>query len=394
MTQKEGQLNEKLSFNIVFIGIFIIFTFLCNNEYLGITEYYYLPIISILFSIIGFIKKPMKIKVEHWCSFFIIVYIIAGIAINDVRLEKGIILSYIVFILLFLLTTLNRINKREIQFLINSYIISAVIMSMIIIVFRNEFNGWVGTYRYTLKFNNETYVDPNFMGAFLVTPAIFSLNKIIRKKTKLSFYINCIIFLLISMAVFLTGSRAALISLIGSIVLILIYYKNIKVLIISFISISFISLVLLKTLPEGTIERMFFNSYVDGSNITRLRNWIHGIEAFSYKPFWGYGCIDTDSILISVFGYSHAIHNTYIAFLAQFGIFGFIPIVVILIKAILYSFRRGYRLLIPIIFQLIFTSTMIEENTSVIFWIVLIIIYTIINYKINNPNQKIEDIIY
>lgn len=386
--------NKKISMNIMFFGICMIFIFACNNIYLGITEYYYFPVISIIFSILYFFKKNIKMKLEHWCGIFIIYYIFVGCLKINITLDSGVLLSYVVLILLFLFITLKKVNKREIGFLINCYIISAVIISLNIVILRNEFNGWVNTYRYTLKFLNNTYVDPNFIASFLIVPAIFSFNKIVRKKNNFKIYLNLLIFLLISIAIFLTGSRSALVALALGVILILIYYRDIKSLSIFFISMCLIIIAMVNILPSGTIDRMFINSYLDVSNITRINNWIHGFKAFSKNPILGYGCVDSNTILINVFRYPHAIHNTYITFLVQLGLIGFIPLMIIIIKAIIYSFKKGYRLLIAIIFPLIFASTIIEQNTSITFWSTLIIIYTIINYKMDNTNQKIEDIIY
>lgn len=394
MPIKRNFLNKNISLDILFLGFFLILTFKCNSNYLGITENYYFLIISILFSILYLKKEVVKIRFENFCIIFFIYYILLQLLIVKLPLEKGVLLSYLVWSILFFILTIRKINIDEIRFLINSYIIAAIIISLNIIIVRNEFNGWIGTYRYTFKFNSGIYVDPNFMASFLLMPSILSFNKVINKVRKDKLYIQYLIaFLLISIGIVLTGSRASLVALGISCIFILIYYRSFKVLGISTILIFIILILFKDMLPYGTVKRLFFNSYIDGSNITRIDNWIHGIKAFSINPLIGYGSVSSSKILISIFGYEHAIHNTYLTFLTQLGIIGFIPVIIVIIKILIYSIKRGNRILFPIVFSLLFTSFIIEQNTTITAWITIIIIYMIIIYRYNNKDISIQDII-
>lgn len=381
--------DKKVHLPILLFGIFIIGIFMCNHRFLGITEYYYFPII--ILSIFLFkIKKKFKLNYEHYLIIYFLIFLVLNLIRYQVAFNSGVFISYFLFALLFLIISLQKINKEDLRYLISCYIISSIIISLMIIIFRKELDGWQGTYRYTIKFINQVYIDPNFVGAFINIGAIFSFNRLLNTKDKLLY---AIVTLIIMVAVFLTGSRGAMLGMFLGIGIMFVNKTSIKKIIL-FITLSTIIFALIYIfLPQEILDRFFKNSYLDGSNLHRLKNWHMGILAFLKKPIIGYGLIDSGSILGRYLGYNSAIHNTYITWIVQLGILGFFPLFGICLNAIIKSIKLKSNVLKGVLISMFFTSIMIEQNLSLTFWIIIIISYLIINYEKRHNFINVDEIL-
>ncbi|GIN96858.1 hypothetical protein J6TS1_27280 [Siminovitchia terrae] len=384
--------REKIPLSIIMFGLFLVFVFMCNDRYLNITDYTIFLIIACFFCALEwFISDKLHFKIEHFCSFFLIAYLLVSLYQIDITANSGIYLSYLLFLVFFILITIKKIKKQEIRFIINSYIASATIISLSIIIFRNEFMGWTGTFRYTIRYSNQEYADPNFIAAYIYIAALFCIYKLLLVPKKSNKIIYSILAIVITTATLFTGSRAAMIGLvIGCIPLVL---KGKKSLLISVISLSSIGFFMFMFLPEGLKARMFYNTYIDDSNITRMSLWMNGIEAFVKKPMIGYGPQYPLTIINEHVGVSRAIHNTFIAFLVQFGLLGIVPLIIIIINPLRNLLNRSMFPLLGLYASWFFTLFMVEANVSIIFWSTITIITLIANYKKENPNSSILDII-
>ena len=377
--------KDKISVTAFFFGMFIIFAFTCNNMFFGITEYYYLPILLIFFGGIYLLNKKMTIGIEHYCSLAILLILLMNLFLYNTDLNRGVHFSYILFIVMFIVTTLKKFNKGEIRFLMNCYILSAVIISLMIILFSQEFNDWIGSSRYTIKSLGNVYIDPNFLAAFINIPVIISINRLLASKNRK--YVYLILIIIIASAVLLTGSRAAVVALFLGSCLVISCYSNRLFIIILLLPI--LGLIIYVFLPYDTINRMFINSYF----AVRLLNWRFALKAFMQKPFVGYGITETSSFLNTMFGYKRAAQNTFLAFLVQFGILGSIPFFIIIMKIVLVTFKKDMRVLSGITVSVFFTSLMIEANISITLWVVIILLYLVNSYKKRNPEVDIKSII-
>ena len=387
--------KEKISLPILFFGLFILFTFYSNNRYWGITEYYFFPLMIIGSSIMFFMKyyKTIKVNLEHVCMLFLIYLLVYKLLSFGTNIDRGVYLSYILFMIMFLLITQIKVNKREIRYLVNSYIISALIISLLIIIFRRELDGWVGTYRYTLKFYNHVYIDPNYISAFINIAVVFSLNRVFYHRDKVMKAVYLAITLLISGAVFLTGSRAGIIALFLCYGVVLAINLKIKSAFIGLFCMVSLAVLVILYLPDEMTQRVFnISSYLE-TNQTRIMNWIHGIEAFLERPVLGYGIMESQNILKTYFGYSRAVHNTYLAFLIHFGMVGTFFMAVIFLNILIKIFKSKLRVMTATLLSLLFTSIMIENNITLTFWIVLILNYLVYDFANRHPDIPIEEVI-
>lgn len=386
--------KEKISLPILFLGLFIIFTFYSNNRFLGITEYYVFPLMIILSSLIFLMNHHSKIKIniEHFCILILIYILVFNLIRFSTGINRGVYISYFIFTIMFFFITQIKTNKKEINFVINSYIFSSVIISLMIIIFQQELDGWMGTYRYTLKFYNHVYIDPNFISSFINVAVVFSLNRVFSFNKKLIKIVYVMITLLISGAVFMTGSRAGMIALFlcyG-----FVFAENIKLknIFIGLISIVSLAMIVFAFLPDGITQRMFNVSYLE-TNQTRLLDWKYGIEAFLDRPIFGYGILESQNVLQNYYNYGKAVHNTYLTFLIHFGIVGSLLIAVIFLKIFIKIYKSKIRVMLATLISLLFTSIMIENNLTITFWSILIINYLVYDFIKRNPEIPIKEVL-
>ena len=379
------EIEEKISLNIFLLGIFIMGAFMCNDKYLSIVNYSYIPLIIIIIFLMHF-KQKIKISSMHYIMGALFMLIILNLVRYNVAFETGIFLSYIIYVLMFLIFNSLKINEKEINYLINSYIISSAIISILIILNQKELNGWEGTYRYTLKFMNHVYIDPNFIGAFTSIGAIMAFYRFINKKDNRIKY--GIILTIIISGIFMTGSRGAMVGTFCGIYILTTHKISLKKIIIIGFSLVVLIYAIYNFMPIDLYNRMFRQSYFDSSNMHRFNNWYMAIRAFLDKPIIGYGLVNTMTILYKVSGYTSAAHNTYIALTLQLGLVGFLLMLTVIVKMLKDIRILRIELLSAIWVSLLFTSILIEQNLSITFWIVLIISSLIIKCEKNKLIRK------
>ncbi len=124
-----------------------------------------------------------------------------------------------------------------------------------------------------------TFLDPNFLGAFLNIILLFSFYLLQKRPTKIFFLVNLI--LLIS--IILTNSRSALLMLFVQILLLGIF-KN-KYLIILLISLA----VLIYFFVPAAAERVYNGLTIDESAGERFKSWGNGLYIFKQNPIFGVG---------------------------------------------------------------------------------------------------------
>lgn len=90
---------------------------------------------------------------------------------------------FVSFLLLFLLCMSEmQFRQRNIKFLIDSYIVSAVLMSLLIIVQHRTPYAQYGIFRLALFFNSKEYYDVNFTSLYLLLPTLLAFYGAIKGK--------------------------------------------------------------------------------------------------------------------------------------------------------------------------------------------------------------------
>lgn len=365
--------------SIFALSCHLVFTFSNPDMYFGIADYFIFLALFIISGGLYVICNHKKFDNFSKYILFILVWLIVPtlIALFFGKLSTGYFYSYIVYIVaLFIALTINY-SKQDIRKIINIYVLSGVVIGLIILIQKYDYYGGGGV-RYSLKFFNNEAFDPNFLGAFLLFPSLISFAKLLKKCNifnVLATTINC-------GGMFFTSSRAAMLSFIfGGTIILLYYFKRInkhkKILVISILLACVIIGAIV--LPKNILERFFSNNYFDSSNKKRLLDWFTGIEAFLRRPILGYGFRSELNIIQDIMGVNLISHNTYIAFMLQFGIVGF----GILFGGLLMILKiiRKNLILIGLLLSNLFICVFISAETSTFFWLPLIIIAVIAKYE-------------
>lgn len=291
----------------------------------------------------------------------------------------------------FFLISKHSFNKKEIKFIINSLICFSIVTSLQVIYM--YYIGENGKISVISVFGKK--IDANYFSALASIISNFILLKILfsKSKNKIMLIISSIAFILTIFSITLSGSRAALISLIFSnlIILIQFFFKkfNLKKVVIICIG-TIVLIIILKfissVLPTWLFNRYFVNSYSDKSNNERIELWKNAFDGILEQPIgYGFGIFDKlpEHNQISTGRYVPATvpaHNTYLDILIYGGILGGIVFAIFLLNVFKGFFIGKNRILIPVILNLLFTSIVLGADKAVYFWNTIILLNIIYKY--------------
>ena len=379
MTQSKQLEKQKIrlfAWALIFCNALFCF---CDSPTMGIR--FYLPIFlpALGIGIISFFKNNIKLGIEHLtCGIlFLIVILHLGNSLDNFGEKNTSLFSTNILIFFFFVFSAFRYNLKEVKYIINSLVIAGTGFSILLFLFSFH----LGLGHYTIKqFNGYyQYIDPNYLSSFMIIPCIILMKRAIFTNRN---FLNTLLFLINILAVLLTGSRAAMLSVMLALIILLIVNKNKKTFFILFIMAIFIGFGVFLFLDTNVIERLFINSYVDGSNHLRFIFWISHI-AFVIKtsPIIGLG--------LSYNQYSwdlyHTSHSTFISLFASFGLVGVIFIFILFLRIFKNLFSKDSILFLALFVAFIFVNQMIPAQISYSFWGILLIFIIIVHFKQDYP---------
>lgn len=383
--------NNKLP--LLLWQIFLLLTVTNPDVYLGLADIPYLPI---LICLCWLSNKSTKIKSSIRYLIFLLIYQIVPVSISVLcyyTLSTGYFFSYILWLLMFISTLSFNFSVKEIRRFCSAYVISGAIIAFIILFQRIDYYDSVYGSRYTIQILGHERFDPNFLAAYMVIPFILSLTKQLFNKTSWNF--GCLI--LIIMGILYTGSRGAMISCaIGTAAIFYVYIKKIKkkrYVILGVLVFILLCFVALSFMPKASFARLFLESYTDSSNQKRFLDWAAGLSAFSKSWLLGYGMQGEMQIIKREVGVNMIAHNTYIAFLLQYGVLGtsimFAGIIALLNKSIRYKEYIVTGMIISTLFVVFFIS----GEVAVFLWVPLIVSSVILQANIKQFGVSLVDMV-
>lgn len=387
----------KLSFPVFFLGIFLFFVFYCNHNALFISDYY-LPIILFIFAAFIYFYKynvPLRLNRQHYCILGLFALLCITSYVNSQYLNKGVFLSYALWFIFYSIAIMLPVNKRDIDFLINAFIVGALACALIILIVRYEYR-WPGTGRYSIHFDGQEAIDPNYLATYMIIGGTLSFAKILKKnKTKPDYILMIAGISLISVAVIMTGSRgsvlAYVVSLMGIFVKLVLENKHrIKLIhVILFFAICIVGLLLLlKFLPKNITDRIFHMNLEDGSNALRVAHWKAAFQCYLQRPVFGYGAMLTLDTLQIFANHVGDAHNTYLTILLQFGTVGFILFVVIFVDVTIKLINKENVVFLFLLLGQAFSGFIIANHLGISLWMTVLLCYYVgKNYK----KQKVEE---
>lgn len=258
---------------------------------------------------------------------------------------------------------------------INIYIYICVILSVFSLLIKlNGGHFLVWNYVYVIR-DASIYYDPNFLAMVLGSGATLTIMRKFKSKT-----IKFSLLILMFLAIYFTGSRGTLLSLMLSFFIYLIICSNIK-----FYKKIFLTFILLIITVYGinylyAID--FFRTY-QGSN-NRFEMWLDGIKLSLKSPLIGYGYGSIDNILKSMNYANASTHNSFLDFLLIYGYPSFIIYVIYIFKILAKSLSQKTNKIyvLTIIFMLINANTILYSFGGVgLSSLMFTIILGLLNYE-------------
>ncbi len=346
----------------------IILYFVNDDLYFQLSGFYIPLIIVLICGLPSMIKKKYHVFQIPLLIMLVLFALTSAIYIS--KIQRGYFLSLLIgMIFLFQLSCMNLSNKR-IEQLKNSYVLSAVIISGLIIIFRVRYYELDST-RLTIKIGNNPAIDPNYLAAFLTVPFILVFDRLINnKKRKIR---RTLLLMVIGIGVLMTGSRGSYLAiLIGCLCLLLTrkFFKPKNVLILLLLVIVLIVIIFV-ILPKETLKRFLDVSswFSDGSNTKRLSLWENAFSLIFKSPFgffFGYGARDTSLISLELTGVATPSHNTYLDFCLQQGVIFFLLFIVIILKIL---FGKKNRLAKSICLTFLIVNLFIGSVATFALWL-------------------------
>ena len=375
--------TEANKLTLVMLALNSIFVFFNPDMFMGIADYFYFFVLFIIFSVLT--KRTFVLTHEIKYLIVLMFYMFVALAVAGLQgvFSSGYFLSYLIYLLVFILALNQHYSKEDIDFLLDMYILSAVIIAVLIIVQRYDYYG-SGDERHTIKILSHDAFDPNFLAAYLVVPAVLVFSRMLRNfKTR-----RLIAFLLIVAGTLYTSSRGAAVSMaLGMAIVVFKFCKGRKkarrILII--VLILGLGILLAKEFIPGNalIRLLNFKAYTtDRSNSKRFLDWQYGFQAYIRRPLFGYGLMGELTIIKGALNVEYISHNTFIALLLQFGAVGFL-----LILAGLADLLRRIRhnaTLVACLLSALAVSFFVSAEVTLFFWMPIIYVTVISAYEKQN----------
>lgn len=250
-------------------------------------------------------------------------YCVMSLAWADTSSRTNVYLTtYIQMGALFFICTQGNWTKKEINLYLTAYYFGSIIMAAATLFFGDsEFSGR-GTITVLGRF-----CDPNQVAANILPGVFISFNQLVKKSKKNSSKaLHLLAIAVTAFAVFYTGSRGGLVSLlIGMFLLVTINLISGTLQIRYGILIALVGIIAIMQLPKETSSRLLeFDSYTEtysnGGN--RLTIWASMLKDFDAQWFVGHGVGSTISYFYQIYGELKGVHNTFLLVLYEVGFVG------------------------------------------------------------------------
>ena len=283
----------------------------------------------------------------------------------------SVLLMFVVFIIVFfeipiILSKNPKIKNKLFDFIIAIVFILAIIA--LVVDYKSSFLG------YSTEFGRarSILIDPNFFGMLLGVAFLMTLLSFKKKNNKL------IICCILGYAIFLTGSRGALVSLIVSITAYYLLFSNMKN--YKKLFILFLLLIIFYFLLNYLFSTDFFRTH-QGSN-GRFEMISAAFNRIKDYPLTGFGYTSIGPFLLSTGFKNSSTHNSFVDFVFSYGIITSLIYIVSLLRIILISIKSKNENLLILLFMIINMNTILYNLGGVgISSLLFTLILGILNYK-------------
>jgi O-antigen ligase len=317
-------------------------------------------------------------------SLWMIIAIISTLVSNVVKWNvNG--YSLLACMLFYILVTNTSIKSRDMHILFRVYSVIVFLISLLILYM--HYNSSLSVYgdRYTITILGVSK-DPNFLSAFMVPCFIYTCYSYIFNPnvSKLRGYLLSPLLFIVFIAIFYTGSRAAMLSIVATMLLIFIskMFSGKKdkigtIFIFVVLMIALATVVNILLIGSPLYERMFsIDSY--SSNI-RLLIWHDAIKAFLNNPIIGEGHLSGSYyVSLGIKGKWFGTHNCFLDIITGTGILGGI-ILLSIFKSMMDVKEENKVFLLSFIVSSFIPLFFINGYDSMSFWLPMILCKMISN---------------
>lgn len=281
---------------------------------------------------------------------------------------------------MFLLSFFLGVDKSEYtQVLPYGFVIASIVLSVVFLVSRDKFAILVDA---SQGIERVDWSDPNYFG-FVIGMGTFCAINLLFQRQAIGFYAKLLLvatIIITSIVLVLNASRGALLSVLIVALILMLFskakpgHKIIAVL---------CGMGLIYFLYSGGYMELLMYRVTQGAGDGgggRINIWNKKLYAFYHEAnigelLFGMGYHKGYNL---GFGHGQGFHNDYLAFLVDYGLFGFILFVVPLFRLLISSFKANVSLFCTSVY-LILCGMTIEPFTLGVFPYYLFFIYTIIN---------------
>lgn len=377
----------------VLFGIHIATIIFNGTQYFTIGNRSILYSIIILFSSFDLLNNILhghkKIKFNlfsvSFLSISMIIYTLLSAFFIVDDFQSDVLLASLLFYCLILVWSNINFKRNDILFIKNSYSYSALMISITLIFFGIQ--PYPGLSRMSITSYTGDFYDVNFLAAFILIPTIYLIADLMESSKHVFFKIAKV--LICCVAIVLTGSRSALFLMTLSFFALLWIRKKMDLRFLCFAII--ITIVLATAVPFIPLD--ILEHYNRGFNPLedqrRMLDWMTGFSLIEKRPLWGNGLVSTNELIIREYATPWVtVHNSFIVFLVQYGLFfGIIAISAFLLVLLRLYNNKFSKIHFIACLSYIGSILIIESNFSDIMIIPLLFFIANANYE--NSNAKL-----
>lgn len=316
--------NKTTNSKILAIGLFI-YLLLLPLDFISIANSSvtkYLVIIPFLFSLPALLTGKFKFNNLYFVLILYIINILISIlySVNSTLSFDRLVSVSTYFIIIIYFSSFK--YTREDFTIIEKGLVYSGIVVLLLFLISNPFDQ--GFRKTLVIFGNEQ--DPNYLVGFLIYPFLYSFyNFVERKKIKSLIFIT-----LYLIAVLLTGSRGGLVAIIFSALYLVIVRRKIKIKSMLSFTVAAIAVIILLNyvVPSDILNRFTLDYTVDDSGAGRFLIWKETINVFmssnTSRKMFGYG-MGTVTVVGS---HSSVSHNIWLDALIESGIIGVVILLI------------------------------------------------------------------
>ncbi len=382
--------RKSKNFFILFLSVYL---FLMPFDFYPLIEGISVSRLLVFLPLLGALFEMKSFKTFKGESFWVLWYF-ASVSLTyfysiDKSLTKERIISLFLNFVVIILFSMRPYSRDEIEKLFNAVALSGWLFLVLTLLY--------GEFKYGRLFVviGGLQQDPNYFCGFIIFPICYYLWRFLEN----SKFWNLVSALILSVPIFLTGSRGGLIALLGSVfILFVIYIKRGDS--SRFVKFFFAALVILlvvlvfwRYLPENITNRFTLEYTLEDNGAGRFRIWEEIIEGFKNSELWNQAFGHGAATVKNFNSRQQVAHNIYIETLIETGVTGILMLLLMYFKygAMALKLKEGF-LVASFTGYMIMTLSMSLYSYKPIWNIMLlIVILTVYNKGEISDNQSVNN---